>query len=93
MANIEKGQKKYIYKNFLLLINFLKKVKTYISENELYYKPDINLELTNETSKTYFSLEEEINISEQVKNIYGSCKRDKHQVDGTTISCIPINTA
>ena len=70
LANIEKGQKKYIYKNFLLLINFLKKVTTYISENELYYKPDINLELTNETSKTYFSLEDEINISEQVKNIY-----------------------
>ena len=92
MANIEKGQKKYIYKNFLLLINFLKKVKTYISENELYYKPDINLELTNETSKTYFSLEEEINISEQVKNIYNfTCISSFKNENSKKISFVDYN--
>ena len=92
LANIEKGQKKYIYKNFLLLINFLKKVTTYISENELYYKPDINLELTNETSKTYFSLEDEINISEQVKNIYNfTCISSFKNENSKEISFVDYN--
>lgn len=69
LTNIEKGQKNITYKNFFLLINFIKKLTDYISQNELYYKPNINLELIKETSNVIFSVDDDNDISDKFKNI------------------------
>ena len=56
LTNIEKekkDKKHTIYKNFELLIDFINDIKDYIAQNELYFKPDIYLHLTNASNNSY----------------------------------------
>ena len=49
---INKEKHKTLYDNYFLLVNFIKDILDYISQSEIYYTPDIKLELTRE-KETY----------------------------------------
>ena len=49
------------YKNYSRLLNFIEEVKEYISQNELYYTPEIKLEF-----KRDFDWEQEYNFINQI---------------------------
>ena len=50
------------YKNYSRLLNFIEEVKEYISQNELYYTPEIKLEF-----KRDFDWEQEYNFLNQIR--------------------------
>ena len=68
---LENTKKDKIYKNFKLLLDFIQVIKDYISQNELYFKPDIKLDLERPTNNNMFiSIDDFTSSSDKNKDVY-----------------------
>ena len=78
LTNIEKekkDKKDIIYKNFKLLLNFINDIKDYIAKNDLYFKPDIYLDLkkvsnNNNNNNIILVIDDFTDTSDKNKDVY-----------------------